>query len=139
MVFFATDIHAVRDRIVELGGEIVCEPQLLAVHTLRQLEMTCRDPDGMMINIIERPTENWDADVVQLGARAFPLWGWRASFVGSGYRDGMSAGSLLRVAVGPRFATPLLDYLAPREGPVPPAGVRVSVAAGQGKANRDCA
>ncbi len=65
MVFFATDIHAVRDRIVELGGEIVCEPQLLAVHTLRQLEMTCRDPDGMMINIIERPTENWDADVVQ--------------------------------------------------------------------------
>ena len=65
MVFFATDNHAVRDRIVELGGEVVCEPQLLAVHTLRQLEMTCRDPDGMMINIIERPTENWNADVVQ--------------------------------------------------------------------------
>lgn len=65
MVFFATDIHAVRDRIVELGGEIVCEPQLLAVHDLRQLEMTCRDPDGMMINIIERPTDRWDADVVQ--------------------------------------------------------------------------
>ena len=65
MVFFATDIHLVRRRIVEFGGEIVCEPQLLAVHTLRQLEMTCRDPDGMMINIIERPTENWDADVVQ--------------------------------------------------------------------------
>ena len=65
MVFFATDIHAVRDRVVELGGEIVCEPQLLVVHDLRQLEMTCRDPDGMMINIIERPTERWDADVVQ--------------------------------------------------------------------------
>ena len=65
MVFFATDIQAVRDRVVELGGEIVCEPQLLAVHTLRQLEMTCRDPDGMMINIIERPTEDWNADVVQ--------------------------------------------------------------------------
>ena len=65
MVFFATDIFAVRGRIVELGGEVVCEPQLLAVHTLRQLEMTCRDPDGMMINIIERSTENWDADVVQ--------------------------------------------------------------------------
>lgn len=65
MVFFATDIHAVRDRIVKLGGEIVCEPQLLAVHTLRQLEMTCRDPDGMLINLIERPTENWNADVVQ--------------------------------------------------------------------------
>lgn len=65
MVFFATDIHAVRDRIVELGGEVVCEPQLLAVHTLRQPEMTCRDPDGMMINIIERPTGNWNADVAQ--------------------------------------------------------------------------
>lgn len=65
MVFFATDIHAVRGRIVELGGEIVCEPQLLVVHDLRQLEMTCRDPDGVMINIIERPTERWDADVVQ--------------------------------------------------------------------------
>ena len=65
MVFFATDIRKVRDRIMELGGEVVCEPQLLAVHDLRQLEMTCRDPDGMMINVIERPTENWNADVVQ--------------------------------------------------------------------------
>ncbi len=65
MVFFATDIHAARDRIVKLGGEIVCEPQLLAVHTLRQLEMTCRDPDGMLINIIERPTEDWNDDVAQ--------------------------------------------------------------------------
>ena len=45
----------------------------------------------------------------------------------------MSAGSLLRVAVGPRFATPLLDYLAPREGPLPLAGVRVSVPLSKGK------
>ncbi len=65
MVFFATDIRQVRDRIVKFGGEVVCEPQLLAVHDLRQLEMTCRDPDGMMINVIERPTENWNTDVVQ--------------------------------------------------------------------------
>ena len=65
MVFFTTDIRAVRDRLVDLGGEIVCEPQLLAVHELRQLEMTCRDPDGMMINLIERPTEDWEANVVQ--------------------------------------------------------------------------
>jgi len=43
----------------------VCEPQLLAVHTLRQLEMTCRDPDGMMINMIERPAENWNANVAR--------------------------------------------------------------------------
>ena len=65
MVFFTTDIRKVRDRIVERGGEVVCEPQLLVVHDLRQLEMTCRDPDGMMINVIERPTENWNADVVR--------------------------------------------------------------------------
>ena len=45
----------------------------------------------------------------------------------------MSVGSLLRVAVGPRFAAPLLDYLAPAEGPVPPVGTRVSVPLGKGR------
>lgn len=45
----------------------------------------------------------------------------------------MSFGSLLRVAVGPRFAAPLLDYLAPAEGPVPPVGGRVSAPLGKGK------
>ncbi len=45
----------------------------------------------------------------------------------------MPAGSILRVAVGPRFAAPLLDYLGPESGPVPPAGVRVSVPLGAGR------
>ncbi len=45
----------------------------------------------------------------------------------------MSAGSVLRVAVGPRFAVPLLDYLGPGEGPVPPIGARVSVPLGTGR------
>ncbi|MCY4476866.1 MAG: primosomal protein N' [Gammaproteobacteria bacterium] len=45
----------------------------------------------------------------------------------------MSVGSLLRVAVGPRFAVPLLDYLAPGEGPRPQLGVRVSVPLGRGR------
>ncbi len=45
----------------------------------------------------------------------------------------MPAGSILRVAVGPRFAAPLLDYLGPEGGPVPPAGVRVSVPLGAGR------
>ena len=45
----------------------------------------------------------------------------------------MLAGSILRVAVGPRFAAPLLDYLAPENGPAPPAGVRVSVPLGTGR------
>lgn len=45
----------------------------------------------------------------------------------------MSGGSLLRVAVGPRFAAPLLDYLAPGDGPVPPVGARVSVPLGSGR------
>ncbi len=35
--------------------------------------------------------------------------------------------------MGPRFATPLLDYLAPREGAVPPVGGRVSVPLGKGR------
>ena len=45
----------------------------------------------------------------------------------------MPVDSLLRVAVGPRFAAPLLDYLAPGEGPVPPIGTRVSVPLGTGR------
>ena len=45
----------------------------------------------------------------------------------------MSVGSLLRVAVGPRFAVPLLDYLAPLEGPQPQLGARVSVPLGKGR------
>ena len=39
----------------------------------------------------------------------------------------------MRVAVGPRFAAPLLDYLAPRDGPVPPVGARVLVPLGSGR------
>ena len=45
----------------------------------------------------------------------------------------MPSGSLLRVAVGPRFAAPLLDYLAPAEGPVPAVGARVSVPLGKAR------
>ncbi|MCY4340815.1 MAG: primosomal protein N' [Gammaproteobacteria bacterium] len=45
----------------------------------------------------------------------------------------MPVDSLLRVAVGPRFAAPLLDYLAPAEGPVPQIGTRVSVPLGTGR------
>ncbi len=42
----------------------------------------------------------------------------------------MKPGPVLKVAVGPRFAAPLLDYLPPEEGPVPKAGTRVSVPLG---------
>ena len=45
----------------------------------------------------------------------------------------MPSGSLLRVAVGPRFAAPLLDYLPPGEGPKPRVGARVSVPLGKGR------
>ncbi len=67
LVLLTTDIRAVRDRLVDLGAEIVCEPQRLVVRgTLPggvemtgpgSLEMTCRDPDGMLINLIERPSD----------------------------------------------------------------------------------
>ncbi len=57
LVLLTTDIRAVRNRLVDLGAEIVCEPQRLIVRDSSpgSLEMTCRDPDGMLINLIERP------------------------------------------------------------------------------------
>ncbi|MDE0128155.1 MAG: hypothetical protein OXQ86_01145 [Gammaproteobacteria bacterium] len=67
LVLLTTDIRAVRNRLVDMGAEIVCEPQRLVVRgTLPggaemtgpgSLEMTCRDPDGMLINLIERPSD----------------------------------------------------------------------------------
>ena len=42
----------------------------------------------------------------------------------------MTPGSVLRVALGPRFSAPLLDYLPPEGAPVPNAGTRVSVPLG---------
>jgi len=57
LVLLTTDIRAVRNRLVDMGAEIVCEPQRLVVRGSApgNLEMTCRDPDGMLINLIERP------------------------------------------------------------------------------------
>ena len=57
LVLLTTDIRAVRNRLVDMGAEIVCEPQRLVVRgsSPGSLEMTCRDPDGMLINLIERP------------------------------------------------------------------------------------
>ena len=47
--------------MVDLGAEIVCEPQRLVVRGPGpgSLEMTLRDPDGMLINLIERPVESF--------------------------------------------------------------------------------
>ncbi|MXW46766.1 MAG: hypothetical protein F4109_02045 [Gammaproteobacteria bacterium] len=57
LVLLTTDIRAVRNRLVDMGAEIVCEPQRLIVRGdgPGNLEMTCRDPDGMLINLIDRP------------------------------------------------------------------------------------
>jgi catechol 2,3-dioxygenase-like lactoylglutathione lyase family enzyme len=67
LVLLTTDVRAVRDRLVDMGAEIVCEPQRLVVRGAGpggqelsgpgSLEMTCRDPDGMLINLIERPSD----------------------------------------------------------------------------------
>lgn len=61
LVLLTTDIRAVRDRLVDMGAEIVCEPQRLVVRGdgTGNLEMTCRDPDGMLINLIERPPQSF--------------------------------------------------------------------------------
>lgn len=45
----------------------------------------------------------------------------------------MTDGRVLRVALGPRFAAPLLDYLAPVGGPVPAVGARVLAPLGEGR------
>ena len=61
LVLMTSDIRAVRDRLVDMGAEIVCEPQRLVVRGAGpgNLEMTCRDPDGMLINLIDRPSGNF--------------------------------------------------------------------------------
>ena len=56
LVFYCSDLDEACPRIEQLGGEIVCAP-LPLVHEgrVKQREMTCRDPDGVAINLIE-----WD-------------------------------------------------------------------------------
>ena len=56
LVFYCNDLTPVHERLEEAGGTCLCPPVHLEVNDqVKQREMTLRDPDGVMINLIE-----WD-------------------------------------------------------------------------------
>jgi len=58
LVFYHRDLRAVQAALETLGMPVLCPPLMLEVDGVaRQREMTFRDPDGVLINLIE-----WDPD-----------------------------------------------------------------------------
>jgi hypothetical protein len=62
LVFYHRDLAALSERLVEGGYQIVCPAlQLQVSEDFQSTEMTFRDPDGVMINCIERdPDTVWN-------------------------------------------------------------------------------
>ncbi|MDX2224648.1 MAG: VOC family protein [Rhodospirillaceae bacterium] len=59
MVFYCDDVHAVHDKLKAGGHTVVCPPLHLQVTTTKgQPEMVFADPDGMLINLIQRDPED---------------------------------------------------------------------------------
>jgi len=60
LVFYASDLDVVTDRLRSGGHRILCPPiPLVHEGRIKQREMTCLDPDGFKINLIEwDPTAN---------------------------------------------------------------------------------
>jgi predicted enzyme related to lactoylglutathione lyase len=61
LVFYHRDLSLLTDKLKAGGHEIVCPPVKLQVSDkLQSTEMTFRDPDGVMINCIQRdPETGW--------------------------------------------------------------------------------
>lgn len=58
LVFYCADLDPVVERLTAGGHQILCTPVRLRIgDTERQREMCFRDPDGVLINLIE-----WDPD-----------------------------------------------------------------------------
>lgn len=58
LVFYASDLDVVMARLAAAGHTVVCPPIALEHDgKVKQREMTCADPDGIKINLIE-----WDPD-----------------------------------------------------------------------------
>ena len=56
LVFYADDLDPLVERLQAGGHRIVCMPQNLKIPGASgQREMTCADPNGVLINLIERP------------------------------------------------------------------------------------
>lgn len=55
LVFHAADVRAVHRRAKAMGLRILCPPTLLAIdaHGIESLEMTLRDPNGVLVNFIQ--------------------------------------------------------------------------------------
>jgi len=59
LVFYRMDLDGVVARLEAGGHRILCPPTFLQVTPTRgQREMTCADPDGILVNLIERD-EPW--------------------------------------------------------------------------------
>lgn len=55
LVFYAAALDPIVERLHEGGHAILCPPTYLQVTPERgQREMTCADPDGVLVNLIER-------------------------------------------------------------------------------------
>ena len=55
LVFYCDDLDGLERRLDDWGSAFVCRPRFLSVRPDRgQREMTFRDPDGVMVNVIER-------------------------------------------------------------------------------------
>lgn len=53
LVFYVTDILATMERLRALGATWAPEPQTFAMEHRAQLEVCLRDPDGVLINLVE--------------------------------------------------------------------------------------
>lgn len=55
LVFYCADLDVVMARLEAGGHRVLCPPMFLQVSPTRgQREMTCADPDGFLVNLIER-------------------------------------------------------------------------------------
>ena len=58
LVFYCSDLDPIVEKLDEGGHRILCRPIRLQIgDQLKQREMSFRDPDGIMVNLIE-----WDPD-----------------------------------------------------------------------------
>jgi catechol 2,3-dioxygenase-like lactoylglutathione lyase family enzyme len=55
LVFYSADLDPITQRLTAGNHRILCPPTFLQVSPTRgQREMTCADPDGFLVNLIER-------------------------------------------------------------------------------------
>ena len=59
LVFYTDNILALKQKLDDYDLQFICPPTILSVRKeMRNFEMTFRDPDGVMINIIEKDPLN---------------------------------------------------------------------------------